>query len=110
MAEKQKKKVPTLSRARIAELSAMANKIDREEGESIKNKARQHKARHDRIRQTVARLKAARVQKKLTLEQVSIITGIGKANLSRLENDDAPNPTIDTILRISEAVGYEILK
>ena len=109
-ASKFNPKAPALSPTQIARFSTMAKKIDREEGDAIKAKGRQHKIRHDIIRQTIAKLKAARVQKNLTLEQVGASTGIGKANLSRLENDKSPNPRIDTILRISQAVGCEVLK
>ena len=104
---------PKITGEKLAEIRELRKKIDHEEKDQIIAKGRAAFARHDRIQQTIkktiARLKAARIAKHLTLEQVSERSGIGKANLSRLENDNSPNPTIETVLRISEAVGYEVL-
>jgi DNA-binding XRE family transcriptional regulator len=66
------------------------------------------KARHDTLRQAVAALKAAREALGLTLTDIRARTGIEKSNLSRLENDPNPNPTIDTPCRYADAVGKEI--
>ncbi len=99
---------PKITPERIAELSDLAKKIDREEKSAIVATGQAHFARHDRIKAAIGRLKAARVKKQMTLEQVAERSGIGKANLSRLENDESPNPTMDTLLRVSDAVGYEL--
>jgi transcriptional regulator with XRE-family HTH domain len=53
-------------------------------------------------------LKAARLQQGLSLTEVGERSGIGKANLSRLENDASPNPTWDTIIRYAESVGRKL--
>jgi hypothetical protein len=66
------------------------------------------KARHDMLRQAVTALKAAREALGLTLADIKARTGIEKSNLSRLENDPNPNPTIDTLCRYADAVGKEI--
>jgi DNA-binding XRE family transcriptional regulator len=66
------------------------------------------KIRHDTLRQAVAALKAAREALGLTLTDITARTGIEKSNLSRLENDPNPNPTIDTLCRYADAVGKEI--
>ena len=66
------------------------------------------KIRHDTLRQAVAALKAAREALGLTLTDIKARTGIEKSNLSRLENDPNPNPTIDTLCRYADAVGKEI--
>ncbi|HEX8324172.1 MAG TPA: helix-turn-helix transcriptional regulator [Tepidisphaeraceae bacterium] len=100
---------PLVTPARIAELIEVAKKIDREEKDQIIAKGRAVFARHERIKATIARLKAARQAQQMTLEQVAAKSGIGKANLSRLENDQDPNPTIDTLLRVADAVGYDLL-
>jgi len=100
---------PKITTEKLAEIRELRKKIDHEEKDQIIAKGKAAFARHERIKKTIARLKAARIAKQLTLEQVSERTGIGKANLSRLENEDSPNPTIDTVLRIADAVGFEVL-
>lgn len=70
---------------------------------------RRHEARQARLKQALAELKAAREQLGLSLAEVGERTGIGKSNLSRLENAPDPNPTIDTLNRYAEAVGKEIV-
>ena len=45
----------------------------------------------------------------MTLTDIKAHTGIEKSNLSRLENDPNPNPTIDTLYRYADAVGKEIM-
>ena len=104
---------PKITAEKLAEMRELRKKIDIEEKDQIIAKGKIAFARHERIQQTInqtiARLKAARIAKQLTLEQVSERSGIGKANLSRLENDGSPNPTIETLLRISEAIGCEVL-
>jgi DNA-binding XRE family transcriptional regulator len=66
------------------------------------------RVRHGTLRQAVAALKAAREALGLTLADIRARTGIAKSNLSRLENDPNPNPTIDTLYRYADAVGKEI--
>ena len=67
------------------------------------------KVRHDTLRQAVAALKAARESLGLSLADIKTHTGIEKSNLSRLENDPNPNPTIDTLCRYADAVGKDIV-
>ena len=100
---------PKITPEKLAEIRELRKKIDHEEKDQIIAKGKAAFARHEKIKKTITRLKAARVERHLTLEQVSERSGIGKANLSRLENESSPNPTLDTVLRISEAVGFEVL-
>jgi hypothetical protein len=51
---------PKMTRQRIAELAALAKKIDGEERESIKAKARAVFAHHELLQNLIASLKAAR--------------------------------------------------
>lgn len=104
------KKPPILTAEKKAELAALAKKIDREEMAEIRAQGRRHLARHQRIKDMINRLKTARLERHLTLEEVSAKSGIGKANLSRLETATHPNPTIDTLLRVSDAIGFEVLR
>ncbi len=85
-----------------------AERIDREERDAIRRKGRAVKARHEQLREIVQVLKAERQRLGLSLAEVGERSGIGKANLSRLENDQDPNPTMDTILRYAEALGRVI--
>ena len=102
------KKHPKLTTKRIAELSKLAKKIDREEQASIKKKGKAIFARHKLMQSVIAELKAARQAQGLSLAEVGEKSGIGKANVSRLENDLSPNPTWDTIARYAESLGREI--
>jgi DNA-binding phage protein len=99
---------PRLSPQRVAELSRLARQIDRAEGEQIKQDGRQILLRHRTVVSLIAALKEARISKQLTLSEAGERSGIGKANLSRLENDPTPNPTLDTLLRYADAVGVRL--
>ena len=97
-----------LSAERVRRLKRDAERIDREEGDAIRRKGRAVKARHDRLRDIVQVLKAERQRRGLSLAEIGERSGIGKSNLSRLENDPNPNPTMDTVLRYAEALGCAI--
>ena len=103
-----RKSHPKMTPERIAELSKLAKKIDREERDSIKAKGRAIFARHEMMQKVIGALKAARQAQGLSLAEVGERSGIGKANLSRLENDASPNPTWDTIARYAESVGRKL--
>jgi DNA-binding Xre family transcriptional regulator len=66
-------------------------------------------AQSDRLRETVRILKAEREAQGLTLQELGERTGIGKANLSRLENSRNPNPTVGTLARYAEALGKDLV-
>jgi len=99
---------PALTPGRIAELSALAKKIDREEGDELRAAGRAILLRHETVKKLIIALKAVRLEKKLGLEEVGEKSGIGKTNLSRLENHAAPNPTIDTLLRYAEPLRVNL--
>lgn len=98
-----------LSPERVRALKKLAEKIDREEKNEIVAIGREAFARHERLLHTVTELKAERERLGLTLEEVGRRSGIGKANLSRLENAKDPNPTIATLMRYAKALGKDIL-
>ena len=56
----------------------------------------------------MAALKRERERQKLTMAQMSELTGIDKAALSRLETGKNANPTLDTMNRIAAALGMTI--
>lgn len=57
------------------------------------------------LHRVIALLKQERERQKLTLAHLEERTGISQAALSRLETGKSANPTIDTIYRISAALG-----
>ena len=57
----------------------------------------------------MSKLKQERVRAGLSLADVSKLSGIDSAALSRLENGQQPNPTLDTLYRYAAAVGKEIV-
>jgi len=55
---------------------------------------------------TVSELKAIREQLGISLTDLAERTGMTVGNLSRLENMDGPNPTIETLRRYARAIGH----
>ena len=60
------------------------------------------------IQHTMAVLKSERVKKGLSLSDMKERTGIERSTLSRLENNAAANPTINTLTRYADAVGKKV--
>ena len=71
------------------------------------------KAARDRvevaIRDAFKLLKAQRQALGLSLSDVEKRTGIGRAALSRLENETEANPTVVTLTRYAEALGKQLV-
>lgn len=65
-------------------------------------------AAHDAARDVVARLKAERERRGLSLADMLRRTGMTREALSRLENHQSPNPTIRTLARYAAAIGLEL--
>jgi DNA-binding Xre family transcriptional regulator len=61
------------------------------------------------IQHTIALLKFERLKKGLSLADMKERTGIERSTLSRLENDAAANPTVDTLTKYADAVGKKVL-
>lgn len=100
---------PKLTPAKLSELRQAAQQIDATEKDVIVAKARAHFARRERIAAMLAEMQRTRQTKGMTLDDVAKRAGIGKANLSRIFNDTDANPTLDTAIRIADAVGYPLL-
>ena len=64
---------------------------------------------HIELRVFMSRLKKAREGAGLSLAVVAKRSGIDKAALSRLENGQHINPTIDTLYRYAEALGKSLV-
>lgn len=84
------------------------SQVEQEKAE-LMARGQRAKARHIMLKEAVAALKMARESLGLSLADMKTSTGIEKSNLSRLENDPHPNPTIDTLCRYADAVGKEIV-
>jgi len=100
---------PLVTPAKLREIRRLRQKIEREEKDRIIVQARQSFDRHDRIRKMLDILNMLREKKRVTLAELSLRTGIGKANLSRLFNNQQANPRIDTLLKVSDALDFELL-
>ncbi len=61
------------------------------------------------LRQVLAALRAERERQGLSLADINERTGIDRAALSRLENNEDANPTIATLERYAEAVGRQMI-
>ena len=61
------------------------------------------------IRQVVRSLKAERLRLGLSLADMYDRTGIDRAALSRLENNEEANPTLSTLERYAGAVGKQMI-
>lgn len=53
-------------------------------------------------------LKAEREKRGISLGKLAELSGIDKANLSRMENNINANPTLETLVRIARALGGTI--
>jgi predicted transcriptional regulator len=83
------------------------------EKEDIIAEGRRVKAARTRVkvavRDALKLLKAERQAQGLSLSDVEKRTGIGRAALSRLENETEPNPTVVTVTRYAEALGKKLV-
>ncbi len=61
------------------------------------------------IRDALTTLKVEREAQGLSLSDIEHRSGIGRAALSRLENESEPNPTMVTLTRYAEALGKRLV-
>jgi ribosome-binding protein aMBF1 (putative translation factor) len=73
--------------------------------------ARHHErmATLDQLDEVVKQLKAAREAKGLSLADLTEQTGMDRSALSKLENGQRANPTVETLVRYAEAVGKRLV-
>jgi len=76
--------------------------------EQLKAQGREMMARIERKSEILASLRRARIAAGMSLADVDAKTGMGRGNLSKLENDPHANPTLDTLLRLADAIGVEL--
>jgi len=70
--------------------------------------ARQMRDASRLARKVIGQLRTAREQKGLSLADLKEATGMSREAISRLENDEGPNPTIATLVRLASAVGVNL--
>ena len=63
----------------------------------------------DQLQELLKQLKTAREEKGLTLSNLTDLTGMDRSALSKLENGQRANPTIETLARYAEAVGKRLV-
>ena len=61
------------------------------------------------LRQALSALRAERERQGLSLADINERTGIDRAALSRLENNEDANPTLLTLERYAEALGKQLV-
>jgi predicted transcriptional regulator len=92
---------------------SQAVKETESEKDEILAKGRRIKAARARVnvavREAMKALKRERQSQGLSLSDVEKRTGIGRAALSRLENETELNPTVVTLTRYAEALGKEVV-
>lgn len=73
--------------------------------------ARHHEraAALDQLEDLLGQLKAAREELGLSLADITRRTGMDASAISKLENGQRPNPTVDTLVRYAEAVGKRVV-
>jgi DNA-binding Xre family transcriptional regulator len=73
--------------------------------------ARHHElvAALDQLQELLSQLQAAREAKGLSLTDLMALTGMDRSALSKLENGQRANPTVETLVRYAEAVGKRLV-
>lgn len=74
----------------------------------LMEKARAVFAAHEATKKVIADVKAERARKGISLNDVMVRSGINREAISKLENSEAPNPTVRTLVRYAAAVGMEL--
>ena len=79
-----------------------------EELPEIRQRARAAKPRI-LLKQVLKALKEERERRGISLADLNERTGIDRGSLSKLENDDDPNVTMNTLIRYAEGMGKTIM-
>jgi predicted transcriptional regulator len=113
MAKRQAKRLRRELTAKETRRWERARQESEREKDEILAEGRRIKAAHKRVKVAVGNalkmLKAERQAQGLSLSDVERRTGIGRAALSRLENETEPNPTVATLTRYAEALGKRLV-
>jgi DNA-binding XRE family transcriptional regulator len=63
----------------------------------------------DQLHELLMQLRTAREAKGLSLSDLTELTGMDRSALSKLENGQRANPTVETLVRYAEAVGKRLV-
>jgi len=74
----------------------------------LEQRARERKVELQALGSVVKQLRQARLDRGLSLADVAARSGMDRSQLSRLENDPHPNPTLSTLSRLASAIGVEL--
>ncbi len=111
MMRKAKRVKGALTSAERRKYREMRERLDAERDEIVAE-ARQRKRVRDAVtaelRQAFRILKKERQAQGLSLADMQDRTGMSRSQISRLENDDSANPTMETLTRYAEALGKEL--
>lgn len=102
-----KRSYKKLSPAERAQREKIVEQIEAERPE-LDRWAQETLDRLETIDQVVHALRGVRLGKGISLAQVEEASGIGRSNVSRLENAPDPNPTLETLLTYAAALGVEL--
>jgi DNA-binding phage protein len=96
-------------RGRVAEARRLVAQDEAEIKQQAQQYKREHEASQAALHDALKLLKAERLRMGLSLSDIELRTGIGRPNLSRLENEAEANPTIGTLTRYAEALGKRLM-
>ena len=80
-----------------------------QERPEITNRVRARMSELDELAQIFIELRKVREAKDLSLSDMQNLTGIDRSTLSKLENGQRANFTLDTVLRYADAVGKQVM-
>jgi len=96
-------------RARVAETRRQIAAAEPEIRQTARQYNREYQAAQAALHDALKLLKSERERLGLSLTEVAQRTGIERPNLSRLENETEPNPTVATLTRYADALGKRLL-
>jgi predicted transcriptional regulator len=102
----------TRNRRLTAEEAAKNKAIREQVANELPNLIARHDERIatlDELQELLHQLKAAREAKGLSLAELTELTGMDRAALSKLESGQRANPTVETLVRYAEAVGKRLV-
>ncbi|MEM8739845.1 MAG: helix-turn-helix transcriptional regulator [Planctomycetota bacterium] len=105
-------KPEVLARFTDEQLEAMEKKASRDlpaaEQRELSASAEEAFRQVETVEQVLRALKAARRRRGISQEELDRRSGLGRANISRLENLHLENPTLTTVLRYASAAGLTL--
>lgn len=76
--------------------------------DEMREEAQEMWATHKLSKKAIAELRAERERQGLSLADLKERAGMSRSAISILENNDRPNPTISTLMRLATALGVEL--